>query len=137
MISNGIKRYRQGETQTRKKLLEQINLQKIEGNFDTGLDNIHSAVKDNYDVLLILWKDCDIIGGASFHRNKDYIELDHLGVVQDEQRKNYGTMLINKIKELYNRPISVITNGFSNEFYEKIGFKRMNDGKSPACYRCE
>jgi N-acetylglutamate synthase-like GNAT family acetyltransferase len=135
MASDGFRRYRQGETKTRKKLLEQIDAQKFEGDFDTGLDNIQSAVKDHYDILLILWKDYDIIGGASFHRNEDYIELDHLGVVQNEQRKNYGTTLINKIKELYNRPISVITNGFSNEFYEKIGFKRMNNGKLPAWYR--
>lgn len=137
MVNDGIRHYRRGKTKIRENLLEQIDLQKIEGDFDTGLDNIQSAIKDNYDELLILWKNYYIIGGASFHKNEDYIELDHLGVVQNEQRKNYGTTLINKIKELYNRPISVITNGFSNEFYEKIGFKRMNEYKLPAWYRCD
>ena len=69
------------------------------------------------------------------YRKKNYIEVDHIGVV--EQKCGYGTILMRevfKIAERLNRyPVSLTTNGYSNEFYEKMGMKRVND-KLPAVY---
>lgn len=61
--------------------------------------------------------------------------MDHIGVIN--QRQGYGTILMQEIfkiaKKLNRYPVLVVSNGYANDFYEKLGMDRINM-KLPAIY---
>jgi hypothetical protein len=102
-----------------------------------GISSLISALDDNFDYVIVLSKNNIIKGALSyFISNKhSYIEVDHIGVV--EHNKKYGTKLmlaVFKIADILNKKtVSLVTNGSSNEFYEKVNMYRANN-KTPAVY---
>lgn len=102
-----------------------------------GVSSLISALDDHFDYVIILFKNDIIKGALSYFISKkhSYIEVDHLGVVEHD--RGYGKMLMQsifKIADILNKKsVSLVTNGSSNEFYEKIGMYRVNT-KMPAVY---
>ena len=78
-----------------------------------------------------------IIGFVIFYHVKDEIEIIKIGIIKSCQRKNYGSLIINKIKKLYDiRKIFLevsIENTQAINFYLKNGFKKI--GIRKAYYR--
>jgi len=102
-----------------------------------GISSLISALDDHYDYVIVLFKNNIIKGAVSYFISKkhSYIEIDHIGVV--EHNRGYGKLLmyaVFKIADILNKKtVSLVTNGSSNEFYEKIGMYRVNN-KIPAVY---
>ena len=69
-----------------------------------------------------------IIGFAIFYHVKDEIEIIQVGIIKSLQRKNYGSLIINKIKKLNNiKKIFLevsVENTQAINFYLKNGFKK-------------
>jgi N-acetylglutamate synthase-like GNAT family acetyltransferase len=107
---------------------------------DIGVDGIISALNDFRDYVIVLFNDyMEILGAASYYLSKkSYIEVDHIGVI--DRHKGYGTILMKAIfklaKEQNRYPVSLVSNGFSNDFYEKLGMIRINKG-SPVIYEMQ
>ena len=86
-----------------------------------------------------LWKisTTKIIGFVSFYHVKDEIEIIQIGIIKSCQRKNYGSLIINKIKKLNNiKKIFLevsVENTQAINFYLKNGFKKI--GIRKAYYR--
>lgn len=109
-------------------------------NYDTswdGISSLISALDDHYDYAIVLFKNNIIKGVVSYFISKrhSYIEVDHIGVV--EHGRGYGKTLmfaVFKIADILNKKtVSLVTNGSSNEFYEKVGMCHVNN-KTPAVY---
>ena len=70
-----------------------------------------------------------IIGFAIFYHVKDEIEIIQVGIIKSLQRKNYGSLIINKIKKLNNiKKIFLevsVENTQAINFYLKNGFKKI------------
>jgi hypothetical protein len=107
---------------------------------DLGVDGVISALNDFRDHVLVLFTDCmEIVGAASYYLSKkSYIEIDHIGVI--DRHKGYGKLLMTTIFKLAKKqnryPVSLVSNGFSNEFYEKIGMIRINNA-APTIYEMQ
>ena len=92
----------------------------------------------NEDTIKI-WKVLDqiVVGFVVFYRVKDEIEIIKICIMKSCQRKNYGSLIINKIKKLNNiRKIFLevsIENTQAINFYLKNGFKKI--GIRKAYYR--
>ena len=92
----------------------------------------------NEDTIKI-WKVLDkiVVGFIVFYRVKDEIEIIKIGIMKSCQRKNYGSLIINKIKKLNNiRKIFLevsTENTQAINFYLKNGFKKI--GKRKAYYK--
>ena len=92
----------------------------------------------NEDTIKI-WKVLDqiVVGFIVFYRVKDEIEIIKIGIMKSCQRKNYGSLIINKIKKLNNiKKIFLevsIENTQAINFYLKNGFKKI--GIRKAYYR--
>ena len=89
----------------------------------------------NEDTIKI-WKVLDqiVVGFIVFYRVKDEIEIIKIGIMKSCQRKNYGSLIINKIKKLNNiRKIFLevsIENTQAINFYLKNGFKKIGIRKA-------
>jgi len=114
-------------------------IQKINQKYDTsndGISSLLSALKDRRDYVSVLFDGDNPIGAVSYYisdKSKS-IEIDHLGVV--DQGNGYGTLLMHKVfltAIRLNKSVSLMTNGSSNEFYEKVGMYRVNE-RLPAIY---
>ena len=92
-----------------------------------------ASIKDfinffNEDSIKI-WKISDqiIVGFIIFYHVRDEIEIIKIGIMKSRQRKNYGSLIINKIKKLNNlRKIFLevsIENTQAINFYLTNGFK--------------
>jgi hypothetical protein len=112
----------------------------IQTNFESSCDGVStciSALCDYRDYVIVIYVNGITKGAASYFSSKRTrnVEVDHLGVLDHE--KGYGTLLMHEIfKEVVDRDMStitLITNGSSNEFYEKIGMRRLGT-KLPAMY---
>ena len=70
-----------------------------------------------------------IIGFVIFYHVKDEIEIIQIGITKLCQRKNYGSLIINKIKKLNDiKKIFIevsVDNTQAINFYLKNGFKRI------------
>lgn len=119
----------------RNKFIEEINC--LYDNKDSGISGVLSALSDFRDYVIILFDNKKIMGAASYYlsNKNNCIEVDHIGVIKS--KCGYGTILMNGIFKLaikLNRyPVSVVSNGYANDFYEKIGMERINM-KLPAIY---
>lgn len=121
------------KSRLRMKLIDDV---KVKYNIsDTGIDGILSALGDFRDKVIVLFNDNkEILGAVSYFISKkySYIEIDHIGVV--ERSKGYGTILMETVfgiaKETKKRSVSLVSNGFANDFYEKLGMKRVGNGST-------
>ena len=92
----------------------------------------------NEDTIKI-WKISDqiIVGFVIFYHVRDEIEIIKIGIMKSCQRKNYGSLIINKIKKLNDIRKIFLEVSFENtqaiNFYLKNGFKKI--GIRKAYYR--
>ena len=78
----------------------------------------------------VIWKieEKKIIGFVSFFYVKDEIEIIKICIIKSHQRKNYGSMLIDKIKKLKIKKIFLevsVENINAINFYLKNGFQKI------------
>ncbi len=75
-----------------------------------------------------------IIGFVIFYHVRDEIEIIQIGITKSFQRKNYGSLIVNKIKKLKDiRKIFLevsVENTQAINFYLKNGFKKIGIRKS-------
>ena len=78
-----------------------------------------------------------IVGFVIFYHVKDEIEIIQIGITKSCQRKNYGSLIINKIKKLKDiKKIFLevsVENSKAIKFYLKNGFKKI--GRRKAYYK--
>jgi hypothetical protein len=113
-----------------------IMVREKHGVSDLGVNGVLSAIGDFRDHVIVLFENSEIMGAISYYLSKkNYIEIDHIGVIK--QNCGYGTILMKSIfkiaKEKNRYPVTLMSNGFANEFYEKIGMERLGD-KTPIHY---
>ncbi len=113
--------------------LKLINIQKSIFN-----NQVHTYKLENYlnGGLIKIWKisTTKIIGFVSFYHVKDEIEIIQIGIIKSYQRKNYGSLIMNKIKKLNIKKIFLevsVENSEAINFYLKNGFKKNGIRK---CY---
>ena len=74
-----------------------------------------------------------IIGFVIFYHVRDEIEIIQIGIIKSCQRKNYGSLIVNKIKKLKDiRKIFLevsVENSKAIKFYLKNGFKQIGRRK--------
>ena len=75
-----------------------------------------------------------IVGFVIFYHVKDEIEIIQIGITKSCQRKNYGSLIINKIKKLKDiKKIFLevsVENSKAIKFYLKNGFKKIGIRKA-------
>ena len=113
-----------------------INLIKI----DKDIFDYPASIKDfeNYfkEDKIKIWKISTqkIIGFIIFYHVKDEIEIIQIGIIKSYQRKNYGSLIINKIKKLNDiKKIFLevsVENTQAINFYLKNGFKKIGIRKA-------
>ena len=117
-------------------LLKLIEIEKDVFDYSASIEDFINYF--NEDTIKI-WKVLDqiVVGFIVFYRVKDEIEIIKIGIMKSCQRKNYGSLIINKIKKLNNiRKIFLevsIENAQAINFYLKNGFKKI--GIRKAYYR--
>ena len=117
-------------------LLKLIEIEKDVFDYSASIEDFLNYF--NEDTIKI-WKVLDqiVVGFIVFYRVKDEIEIIKIGIMKSCQRKNYGSLIINKIKKLNNiRKIFLevsIENTQAINFYLKNGFKKI--GIRKAYYR--
>ena len=83
-----------------------------------------------------IWKisTTKILGFVSFYHIKNEVEIIQIAIIKPYRRKNYGSLLINKIKKLNNIKkifIEVSVENFQAiKFYLKNGFKKIGIRKA-------
>ena len=107
---------------------------------DKDIFNYSVSKKDfeNYfkEDTIKIWKISTqkIVGFVIFYHVRDEIEIIHIGIMKSSQRKNYGSMIVNKIKKLKNiRKIFLevsVENTQAINFYLKNGFKKIGIRKA-------
>ena len=101
----------------------------------------NSASKNDFENYLKedtikIWKISTqkIIGFVIFYHVRDEIEIIQIGIMESCRRKNYGSLLINKIKKLKDiRKIFLevsVENTQAINFYLKNGFKKIGIRKA-------
>ena len=117
-------------------LLKLIEIEKNVFDYSASIEDFINYF--NEDTIKI-WKVLDqiVVGFIVFYRVKDEIEIIKIGIMKSCQRKNYGSLIINKIKKLNNiKKIFLevsIENTQAINFYLKNGFKKI--GIRKASYR--
>ena len=117
-------------------LLKLIEIEKDVFDYSASIEDFINYF--NEDTIKI-WKVLDqiVVGFIVFYHVKDEIEIIKIGIMKSCQRKNYGSLIINKIKKLNNiRKIFLevsTENTQAINFYLKNGFKKI--GIRKAYYR--
>ena len=97
-------------------------------NYPASLKDLENYFKED---TIKIWKIStqNIIGFVIFYHIKDEIEIIQIGIIKSCQRKNYGSLIINKIKKLKDlRKIFLevsVKNTQAIDFYLKNGFKKI------------
>ena len=97
-------------------------------NYPASLKDLENYFKED---TIKIWKISTqkIIGFVIFYHIKDEIEIIQIGIIKSCQRKNYGSLIINKIKKLKDlRKIFLevsVKNTQAIDFYLKNGFKKI------------
>ena len=93
--------------------------------------------ENNFNKKMIkIWKISTrkIIGFVTFYHVKDEIEIIQICILKSYQRKNYGTLIIDKMKQLINiKKIFLevsVENSQAINFYLKNGFKKIGIRKA-------
>ena len=107
---------------------------------DNDIFDYPTSIKDfeNYfrEDAIKIWKISTqkIIGFVIFYHVRDEIEIIQIGIVKSCQRKNYGSLIVNKIKKLKHiRKIFLevsVENTQAINFYLKNGFKKIGIRKA-------
>ena len=74
-----------------------------------------------------------IIGFVCFYHVIDEVEIITIGIIKSHQRQRYGSLIINKMKELNIKKIFIevsVENSQAIKFYMKNGFKKIGIRKS-------
>ena len=114
-------------------LLKLVEIEKDVFDYSASIEDFINYF--NEDTIKI-WKVLDqiVVGFIVFYRVKDEIEIIKIGIMKSCQRKNYGSLIINKIKKLNNiRKIFLevsIENTQAINFYLKNGFKKIGIRKA-------
>ena len=122
-----IKQVKKGE------LLKLIEIEKDIFDYSTSIKDFETYFKEE---TIKIWKISTqkIIGFTIFYHVRDEIEIIHLGIMKSCQRKNYGSLIVNKIKKLKNiRKIFLevsVENTQAINFYLKNGFKKIGIRKA-------
>ena len=96
-------------------------------------DALSEMLKDNYllknnDNIFEISNEDDLIGYVIFHVSDDFTDIYKIFIRDNDKRKGYATMLINKVIEIskrYNSPKIMIEVRSKNE--EAICFYKKND----------
>ena len=114
-------------------LLKLIEIEKDVFDYSASIEDLINYF--NEDTIKI-WKISDqiIVGFIIFYHVKDEIEIIKIGIMKPCQRKNYGSLIINKIKKLNNIKKIFLEVSFENtqaiNFYLKNGFKKIGIRKA-------
>ena len=96
--------------------------------YSSSIEDFEKSFNEN---AIKIWKVSTqkIIGFVSFIHVKDEIEIVQICIIKSFQRKNYGSLIINKIKKLDNiKKIFLevsVENSQAIKFYLKNGFKKI------------
>ena len=97
-------------------------------NYSSSIEDFEKSFNENAIKIWIVSTQ-KIIGFVSFIHVKDEIEIVQICIIKSCQRKNYGSLIINKIKKLDNiKKIFLevsIENSQAIKFYLKNGFKKI------------
>ena len=125
-----IKSVKKGELS---KLLE---IEKDIFDYSTSIEDLENYFDED---TIEIWKVSiqKIIGFVIFYLVKDEIEIIQFCIIKSCQRKNYGSLILNKIKNLNNiKKIFLevsVENSKAIKFYLKNGFKQI--GRRKAYYK--
>ena len=117
-------------------LLKLIEIYKDIFDYSTSIKDFENYFKIE---TIKIWKISTpkIIGFVIFYHVRDEIEIIQIGIMKSYQRKNYGSLIVNKIKKLKDiRKIFLevsVENIQAINFYLKNGFKKI--GIRKAYYR--
>ena len=113
-----------------------IEIEKDIFDYSMSLQEFQNYFKDN---TIKIWKISTqkIIGFIIFYDLEEEIEITQIGILKSCQRKNYGSLIINKVKKLNDiKKIFLevsVENTQAINFYLKNGFKKI--GIRKAYYR--
>ena len=117
-------------------LLKLIEINKDIFDYPASIKDFKNYFKEH---TIKIWKISTqkIIGFVIFYHVRDEIEIIQIGIMKSCQRKNYGSLIVNKIKKLKDiRKIFLevsVENTQAINFYLKNGFKKI--GIRKAYYR--
>jgi N-acetylglutamate synthase-like GNAT family acetyltransferase len=92
---------------------------------------------DDYWAEIKVYSGKTIIGKVGFTMSRIQIMVDTLVIYENHKRKGYGTLLIDFIKgisRMMKRPIIIFSLTEAVEFYEKMGFKKINEVRKNKVY---
>ena len=114
-------------------LLKLIKINKDIFDDATSINDFENYFKED---TINIWKISTqkIIGFVIFYHVRDEIEIIQIGIMKSCQRKNYGSLIVNKIKKLKDiRKIFLevsVENTQAINFYLKNGFKKIGIRKA-------
>ena len=114
-------------------LLKLIEIEKDIFDCPTYIKDFENYFKED---TIKIWKISTqkIIGFVIFYHVRDEIEIIQIGIMKSYQRKNYGSLIVNKIKKLKDiRKIFLevsVENTQAINFYLKNGFKKIGIRKA-------
>ena len=103
-----------------------------------SFDMLNDMMKDNYllkdnDNIFVLLDDEDLIGYIIFHISKDFTDIFKIFIRDNDKRKGYATMLLNKVIDLakrYNSHKLMVEVRAKNlnaiNFYKKNNFEQIS-----------
>ena len=103
-----------------------------------SFDMLNDMMKDNYllkdnDNIFVLLDDEDLIGYIIFHISKDFTDIFKIFIRDNDKRKGYATMLLNKVIDLakrYNSQKLMVEVRAKNlnaiNFYKKNNFEQIS-----------
>lgn len=103
-----------------------------------SFDTLTDMMKDNYllknnDNIFEISNDDDLIGYVIFHVSDDFTDIYKIFVRDNDKRKGYATLLLNKVIEIakrYNSKKIMIEvrskNSSATSFYKKNGFNQIS-----------
>ena len=114
-------------------LLKLIEIEQDIFDYPASIKDFENYFKED---TIKIWKISTqkIIGFVIFYHVRDEIEIIKIGIMKSCQRKNYGSLIINKIKKLKDiRKIFLevsVENTQAINFYLKNGFKKIGIRKA-------
>ena len=114
-------------------LLKLIEIEKDIFDYPASIKDFENYFKED---TIKIWKISTkkIIGFVIFYHVRDEIEIIKIGILKSSQRKNYGSLIVNKIKKLKDiRKIFLevsVENTQAINFYLKNGFKKIGIRKA-------
>ena len=114
-------------------LLKLIEIEQDIFDYPASIKDFENYFKED---TIKIWKISTqkIIGFVIFYHVKDEIEIIQIGIMKSCQRKNYGSLIVNKIKKLKDiKKIFLevsVENTQAINFYLKNGFKKIGIRKA-------